>query len=166
MSDELFPLTLVSMIINSIECLLTATLLTAACALTSKALAKDLTIYSNVGLHVHGQNEAKNFELATAEFEKKEIRHSEKGKVAGKSYSISTTAKRNNKTDTGTRAVTGVMQLPVGTLWSEITVFDIPQKATPLLGYTNRGIILEVSGAYASVTGTYDLELSKDAKYI
>jgi len=151
---------------HSLKYLLTATLLTAACALSSTALAEDLTIYSNVVEHVDGHNEAKDFGVGHRRIRENDIRFTEDGKVVGKSYSISTTVKVNNKAGTGTRVVLGVIQLPKGTLWSETTVFDMPHKAIPGLGHKNDGIILGGTGAYEGVTGTYDLELSKDAKYI
>ncbi|NBS51670.1 MAG: hypothetical protein EBS96_03445 [Spartobacteria bacterium] len=141
------------MITRSIKCLLTATLLLAACALSSTALAEDLTLYSNVVKHVDAHNAAN------------EIRLSEKGKVVGKCYSISTTVKVNSKAGTGTRVALGVVQLPKGTFWTETTATDMPHKAVPGLGHKHSGIILGGTRDYEGVTGSYDLELSKDGKY-
>jgi len=103
---------------HSLKYLLTATLLTTTCVFSSTALAEDLTIYSNVVEHVDGHNEAKDFGVGHRRIRENDIRFTEDGKVVGKSYSISTTVKVNNKAGTGTRVVLGVIQLPNGTLWS------------------------------------------------
>jgi len=153
------------MITHSIKRLLTATLLTAACALSSTALAEDLTLYSNVVKHVDAQNEAKDFGVGHRRIREVEIRLSENGKVAGKSYSITTTVKVNNKAGTGTRVALGVVQLTKGTFWTEATVLDMPNKAAVGAGHKHSGIILGGTGVYEGVTGTYDLEISKDGKY-
>ena len=150
---------------RSIKCLLTATLLIAAGALTSTALAEDLTLYSNVVKHVDGHNEAKDFGVGHRRIRENEIRLSEKGKVVGKCYSISTTVKVNNKAGTGTRVALGVVQLPKGTFWTETTATDMPHKPVPGLGHKHSGIILGGTRDYEGVTGSYDLELSKDGKY-
>lgn len=140
--------------------------LLAACALSSTVLAEDLTLYSKVVKHVDAHNEAKDFGVGHRRIRENEIRLSEKGKVVGKSYSISTTVKVNSKAGTGTRVALGVVQLPKGTFWTETTVFDMPHKAIPGLGHKNDGIILGGTGAYEGVTGTYYLELSKDGKFV
>ena len=150
---------------RSIKCLLTATLLIAAGALTSTALAEDLTLYSNVVKHVDGHNEAKDFGVGHRRIRENELRFSENGKVVGKSYSITTTVKVNNKAGTGTRVALGVVQLPKGTFWTETTVFDMAHKAVVGAGHKHSGIILGGTRDYEGVTGTYDLELSKDGKY-
>ena len=153
------------MITHSIKRLLTATLLTAACALSSTALAEDLTLYSNVVKHVDAHNAAKDFGVGHRRIRENEIRLSEKGKVVGKCYSISTTVKVNSKAGTGTRVALGVVQLPKGTFWTETTATDMPHKAVPGLGHKHSGIILGGTRDYEGVTGSYDLELSKDGKY-
>jgi hypothetical protein len=153
------------MITRSLKCLLTATLLTAACAPSSTALAEDLTIYSNVVKHVDGHNEAKDFGVGHRRIREKEIRLSENGKVIGKSYSITTTVKVNKKAGTDTRVALIVTQLPKGTIWTEATVFDMANKAVAGAGHKHSAIILGGTGAYEGVTGTYDLEVSKDGKY-
>lgn len=154
------------MITRSIKCLLTATLLTAACALSSTVLAEDLTLYSNVVKHVDGHNEAKDYGVGHRRIREVEIRLSEKGKVVGKIYSITTTVKLNNKAGTGTRVALGLVQLPKGTFWTETTVFDMPHKAAVGAGHKHSGIILGGTGDYAGITGTYDFEVSKDGKHI
>ena len=154
------------MITRSIKCLLTATLLTAAGALSSTVLAEDLTLYSNVVKHVDGHNEAKDYGVGHRRIREVEIRLSEKGKVVGKIYSITTTVKLNNKAGTGTRVALGLVQLPKGTFWTETTVFDMPHKAAVGAGHKHSGIILGGTGDYAGVTGTYDFEVSKDGKHI
>jgi len=166
MPGELFSSIINSMITHSIKCLLTATVLTAACTLSSTALAEDLTIYSNIVKHVDGHNEAKDFGVGHRRIRENEIRLSEKGKVVGKSYSITTTVKVNNKAGTGTRVALGVVQLPKGTIWTEVTVFDMSHKAVAGAGHKHNGIILGGTGAYEGVTGTYDFEVSKDGKSI
>ena len=154
------------MITRSIKCLLTATLLTAAGALSSTVLAEDLTLYSNVVKHVDGHNEAKDYGVGHRRIREVEIRLSEKGKVVGKIYSITTTVKLNNKAGTGTRVALGLVQLPKGTFWTETTVFDMPHKAAVGAGHKHSGIILGGTGDYAGITGTYEFEVSKDGKHI
>ncbi len=151
---------------HSIKCLLTATLLIAACALSSTVLAEDLTIYSNIVKHVDGHNEAKDFGVGHRRIRENEIRLSENGKVVGKSYSITTTVKVNNKAGTGTRVALGVTELPKGTIWTEMTASDMPHKSSVKLGHQHTGIILGGTRAYAGVTGTYDLKVCKDGKHV
>lgn len=151
---------------HSIKCLLTAFLLIAAGALSNTALAEDLTLYSNIVKHVDGHNEAKDFGVGHRRIREVEIRLSEKGKVVGKSYSITTTVKVNNKAGTGTRVALGVVQLPKGTIWTETTVFDMAHKAVVGAGHQHTGIILGGTRDYAGVTGTYDLEVRKDGKHV
>jgi hypothetical protein len=153
------------MITRSLKCLLTATLLTAACAFSGTALAEDLTLYSNVVKPVDVPNEAKDFGVNHRRIRENDIRLSENGKVVGKSYSITTTVKVNNKADTGTRVALAVTELPKGTIWTEATVFDMPHKAAVGAGHKHDGIILGGTGAYEGVTGTYDFEVGKDGKY-
>jgi hypothetical protein len=164
--DELLPQTTKSMTAHSIKCLLTATLLIAACALSSTVLAEDLTIYSNIVKHVDGHNEAKDFGVGHRRIRENEIRLSENGKVVGKSYSITTTVKVNNKAGTGTRVALGVTELPKGTIWTEMTASDMPHKSSVKLGHQHTGIILGGTRAYAGVTGTYDLKVCKDGKHV
>ena len=140
--------------------------LLAACALSSTVLAEDLTLYSNIVKHVDGHNEAKDFGVGHRRIREVEIRLSEKGKVVGKSYSITTTVKVNNKAGTGTRVALGVVQLPKGTIWTETTVFDMAHKAVVGAGHQHTGIILGGTRDYAGVTGTYDLEVRKDGKHV
>jgi hypothetical protein len=164
--DELLPQTTKSMTAHSIKCLLTATLLIAACALSRTVLAEDLTIYSNIVKHVDGHNEAKDFGVGHRRIRENEIRLSENGKVVGKSYSITTTVKVNNKAGTGTRVALGVTELPKGTIWTEMTASDMPHKSSVKLGHQHTGIILGGTRAYAGVTGTYDLKVCKDGKHV
>jgi hypothetical protein len=137
----------------------------AGSVLSGTALAEDLTLYSDVVKHVDGHNEAKNFGMGHRRIRENEIRLSEKGKVIGKSYSITTTVKANKKAGTGTRVALKVVQLPKGIFWTEATVDGMPNKAVAGAGHKHSGIILGGTGAYEGVTGTYDLEFSKDGKY-
>ena len=137
----------------------------AACALSSTVLAEDLTLYSKVVKHVDVHNSAKDFGLGHRRIRENEIQLSEKGKVVGKAYSISTVVAVNSKAGTGTRVALGVVELPKGSFWTETTVTDMPHQAVPGLGHKHTGTILGGTRAYEGVTGTYDLELSKDGKY-
>ena len=154
------------MITRSIKCLLTATLLTAACALSSIVLAEDLTIYSNIVKHVDAHNAVKDFGVGHRRIRENEIRLSEDGKVVGKAYSISSVVEVNSKAGTGTRVALGVTELPKGSIWTEMTASDMPHKASIKLGHQHTGIILGGTRDYAGVTGTYDLEVRKDGKHV
>ena len=151
---------------HSIKCLLTATLLIAACALSSTALAEDLTIYSNIVKHVDAHNDDKDFGVGHRRIRENEIRLSEDGKVVGKTYSISSVVDVDRKAGTGTRVALGVTELPKGTIWTEMTASDMPHKSSVKLGHQHTGIILGGTRAYAGVTGTYDLEVRKDGKHV
>ena len=166
MPDELFPPIINSMMITrSLKFLLTATLLTTTCAFSSTALAEDLTLYSNVVKPVDVPNTAKDIGVGHRRIRESKIRLSEKGKVVGKSYSISNVVKANAKAGTRTGAVLGVVQLPKGTFWTEATAEVMNLKAAPGAGYKYSGIILGGTGAYQGVTGTFDFEYSKDGKF-
>jgi len=151
---------------HSIKCLLTATLLIAAGTLSNTALAEDLTIYSNIVKHVDAHNAARDFGVGHRRIRENEIRLSEDGKVVGKAYSISSVVEVNSKAGTGTRVALGVTELPKGTIWTEVTASDMPHKASIKLGHQHTGIILGGTRDYAGVTGTYDLEVRKDGKYV
>lgn len=151
---------------HSIKCLLTATLLIAAGALSNTALAEDLTIYSNFVKHVDGHNGAKDFGVGHRRIRETEIRLSEDGKVVGKAYSISSVVDVDRKAGTGTRVVLRVTELPKGTIWTEVTASDMPHKSSVKLGHQHTGIILGGTRAYAGVTGSYDLEIRKDGKHV
>ena len=162
---ELLPPTLHSMSTHSIKCLLTATLFSAACALSSTALAEDLTIYSNIVKPVDAHTDEKDFGVGHRRIRETEVRLSKDGKVAGKSYSISSVVDVDSRAGTGTRVALRVTELPKGTIWTETTVTDIPHKSSVKLGHQHTGIILGGTRAYAGVTGTYDLEFRKDGKH-
>ena len=151
---------------HSIKCLLTATLLIAAGALSSTALAEDLTIYSNIVKHVDAHNDNRDFGVGHRRIRENEIRLSEDGKVVGKAYAISSVTDVDSKAGTGTRVALGVTELPKGTIWTEMTASDMPHKASPKLGHQHTGIILGGTRDYAGVTGTYDLEVRKDGKHV
>lgn len=149
----------------SLKCLITATLLTAAGALSNTALGEDLTIYSNIVKHVDAHNAVKDFGVGHRRIRENEIRLSEDGKVVGKIYSISTVVDVDRKAGTGTRVALGVTELPQGTIWTEMTAKGMPHKSAIKLGHQHTGIILGGTRAYAGITGTYDLEVRKDGKH-
>ena len=151
---------------HSIKCLLTATLLIAAGALSSTALAEDLTIYSNIVKHVDAHNDNRDFGVGHRRIRENEIRLSEDGKVVGKAYAISSVTDVDSKAGTGTRVALGLTELPKGTIWTEMTASDMPHKASAKLGHQHTGIILGGTRDYAGVTGTYDLEVRKDGKHV
>ncbi len=152
------------MVTHSLKCLLTATLLAAASALSSTALAENLTLYAKIVKHVDAYNEAKDFGVGHRRIRQTEIRLSENGEVVGKNYGISTVVAVDRKNGTETRVAMGVTQLPNGSIWTEIKG-PMPLKSPLKLGHKHTGIILGGTGDYAGVTGTYDLEVRKDGKY-
>ena len=160
------PPTTKSMTTHSIKRLLTATLLIAAGALSSTALAEDLTIYSDIVKHVDAHNDDKDFGVGHRRIRENEVRLSEDGKVIGKAYSISSVTDVDSKAGTGTRVALGVTELPKGTIWTEMTASDMPHKSSVKLGHQHTGIILGGTRAYAGVTGTYDLKVCKDGKHV
>ena len=136
-----------------------------ACALSSTALAEDLTIYSNIVKHVDAHNDDKDFGVGHRRIRENEIRLSENGKIVGKTFSISSVVDVDRKAGTGTRVALGVTELPNGTIWTETKVDGMPHKASIKLGHQHTGTILGGTRAYTGVTGTYDLEVRKDGKH-